>query len=604
MKPLFVAVDFETYYDAEVTVKKLGFRKYARHPRTVPYLLAIAYGDGRPSELFRGAEAVRQAVRSREALWQADTVVWSANANFDRAVWEACLGAASTLTWRDVLDLCTGNQYPHSLKNAAAAALNETVSKEIRTAMKGRVFEELDEDERRQVCEYCLRDAEIALYLVQKLHGTLSPLESWLSEHTQRINRDGVFVDTDLLEADINALKERIWQLKQAIPWVQDDPDKPALSHKELALWCRKHNLPVPASIAKNNEDVLELMAQYPELNGVISRIRELRRLNVVLRKAEVLAQFTDDTGNAVLGFQYCAALHTRRWSSHGFNIQNLSRETYQVLNREVYPRHWIVPRPGYRFVIADFSQIEPRCLNWLAGNKELLELMARGYNYYEAYATFAHKWRGEPGALKKSMNINEYTRLKSEALGLGYGMGAKKFAKTAKVDFDEAQAIVKRYRATFAKIPAYWERLDRAIRQAALHPEIPLAVRMPTGEYLRHYYVRQTTNAFGESCYHGYVANNFFDPMYEQSRLWGGVLCENITQRMARDVMADVIRRVEQAGIPVRFHVHDELVAEVPADRADEARQVVQERMTQPIEWAPGLPLACECRIAERFEK
>jgi len=80
--------------------------------------------------------------------------------------------------------------------------------------------------------------------------------------------------------------------------------------------------------------------------------------------------------------------------------------------------------------------------------------------------------------------------------------------------------------------------------------------------------------------------------------------IVSNCTQATARDVFAEGLLRIERAGIPILFHCHDEVVCEVPADRAAEAAAAISRLMTEPPEWMPDLPLSAETRVTDRYTK
>ena len=84
----------------------------------------------------------------------------------------------------------------------------------------------------------------------------------------------------------------------------------------------------------------------------------------------------------------------------------------------------------------------------------------------------------------------------------------------------------------------------------------------------------------------------------------WGGKLTENIVQAVSRDIFSEMILNIEAAGYPIVWHVHDEVIAEVPTDQADSALEHITELMSTPPEWAPNLPLAAEGAIFERYDK
>jgi DNA polymerase len=72
----------------------------------------------------------------------------------------------------------------------------------------------------------------------------------------------------------------------------------------------------------------------------------------------------------------------------------------------------------------------------------------------------------------------------------------------------------------------------------------------------------------------------------------------------MARDVMAESVLRLEDAGLPVIFHAHDEVVVEVDVGNKEEARKEAEHLMSIAPAWAEGLPLAVEGDFSETYTK
>ena len=67
--------------------------------------------------------------------------------------------------------------------------------------------------------------------------------------------------------------------------------------------------------------------------------------------------------------------------------------------------------------------------------------------------------------------------------------------------------------------------------------------------------------------------------------------MVENIVQAVARDCLAETIKRVSSAGYQIVFHVHDEIIVDVPLEDK-EALKTIMDLMAVPVSWAPGLPL------------
>ena len=91
----------------------------------------------------------------------------------------------------------------------------------------------------------------------------------------------------------------------------------------------------------------------------------------------------------------------------------------------------------------------------------------------------------------------------------------------------------------------------------------------------------------------------------WKRVETYGGKLVENCVQAIARDCLADTIERLEAAGLPVVFHIHDEVVIDVEPWADEEAMlQTVVEIMRRPIPWAPGLPLNADGWVGGYFKK
>jgi DNA polymerase len=85
---------------------------------------------------------------------------------------------------------------------------------------------------------------------------------------------------------------------------------------------------------------------------------------------------------------------------------------------------------------------------------------------------------------------------------------------------------------------------------------------------------------------------------------LWGGILTENMSQGLARDIFSDMMIRVDAAGYPVILHVHDEMVCEVPEEQAEQALSDILSIMHTAPSWIPDIPVAAEGHILDLYSK
>ena len=172
-----------------------------------------------------------------------------------------------------------------------------------------------------------------------------------------------------------------------------------------------------------------------------------------------------------------------------------------------------------------------------------------------------------------KKANPGLYKSVKAQVLGLGYGMGAGRYRETAAKDGiilteEEAQSTVRQWRTLNPKIVDFWGAFDGDIKAAVLDKSHVLKVEMPTGDYLRHFGIKywskedvdpETGDKVVKRGWESITTQGDYSPNSKQPNLWGGTMTENVTQRMARDVMAEAVLRLEDAGLPVeigRAHV------------------------------------------------
>ena len=587
-------VDYETYYDDKVSVVTLGTTNYVAAADA--YIVGV-HIDGVISQ----CGTLTEMGSTMEQISKDPTVrCVAANSNFDQA-WSDKYGWSSPNSWFCVLDQAAFNQYPRNLAGCAGVVLGEKVDKTARDQMKGVRYESLPDGEQIKMQEYCLNDCAKENEVLLKMPA-MSPFEEEVAEHTRLMNRRGVFIDTDLVEADKTKLEALRFATFREIPW---HADAPPLSYPALVRHCNSIGIPAPKTLSKVDEETTDLMDVHPALKEVVGAMRKFRKANTMLKKVETLMRRVSPEGVLPLDILYCGAPHTRRWSSKGFNVQNLDKEPMDVGNGDtVWSRHWLIPRPGHIFLIFDFAQIEPRCLNWLAGNEEMMAALRSGFSYYEAYLTAAKQaarvgWSGTPGTLKKEVGVAKYTKVKNESLGCGFGMGDKKYTTYANVSPEEAKMVITGFRKGNPKIVQLWRRLDGLIRTAAHDKSKHLAMEMPSGDLLQYFSIRSNTKG-----YEGFVTRGDFGFSSKQGKLWGGTLTENVTQRMARDILANALINIEKAGIPVVFHAHDEGILEVPIDSKDEAKAEADRIALTPPDWAKDLPLGIESSFATAYTK
>lgn len=255
-------------------------------------------------------------------------------------------------------------------------------------------------------------------------------------------------------------------------------------------------------------------------------------------------------------------------------------------------------------FLDADYSAIEARIVNWLAGQEDALAEYRAGVDRYKRMASVIY---GVPE--------NEVTKFpmrfigKQTVLGCSYQMGPVKFRKTCeKFGYKDLppgleEKAVKAFRLRHKKIVAYWDDVQTAACQAVLnrgrrflvrnvqflHARVEgmpfLLIKLPSGRKLAYPKPRFTN---GGLVFFGHlIGANWGDVS-----TYGGKLVENIVQGIAADIMANGAHNAEQEGYQIATLIHDQALA---YKREGQTPERFVQLLTQLPDWAKGLPLEAE---------
>lgn len=284
--------------------------------------------------------------------------------------------------------------------------------------------------------------------------------------------------------------------------------------------------------------------------------------------------------------------------------------------------RSVIAASPGKEIIGADFSAIEARVLAWLAGQDDVLAVLADPKR--DLYVEDARAINSDSRQLGKVCR-----------LALGYSMGPIKFRDTAKtygidLALKEARRITLLWRKNNAHIVSLWEDLERACLDAVFAPRTLrsvgpflkvaatpecLLIRLPSGRAIRYWRpsVRKVTKTIQTVDEEGEIVEmerestvlRFYTAGMDGSGMapeetYGGKLVENVTQAVARDLLGYAVLQLDPS-YPVVVHVHDSIASEVPCGTGS-VEEFCKIMATSPA-WAPGLPLAAEGYRATRFK-
>jgi DNA polymerase I-like protein with 3'-5' exonuclease and polymerase domains len=183
-----------------------------------------------------------------------------------------------------------------------------------------------------------------------------------------------------------------------------------------------------------------------------------------------------------------------------------------------------------------------------------------------------------------------------------GYGMGPNKFSAFSNMPMAEAEVAVKTYRDKMSTVVKYWRSLDQDMVMA-YNLEEPFGLDLPSGRSMQYGKLKRMKETGGMNRFR-YIGKLVRNGQMRDFALWGGILTENMSQGLARDIFSDMMIRVDAAGYPVILHVHDEMVCEVPEEQAEQALSDILSIMHTAPSWIPDIPVAAEGHILDLYSK
>ena len=480
--------------------------------------------------------------------------------------------------------------------------------------------------------EYCGQDVVTEKAILRRLEMFPMPEEEErLWQMDVRMNAYGVRVDTSLIGGALSIHERSTEELSRKAASITglSNPNSTA----QLLGWLRGQGTELPDLRKETVAETLDNPENLPEEVKTVLEIRQqLGKTSIKKYEAMKTACCTDERVRGLT--QYYGANRTGRWAGRMVQMQNLPRNYLKTLDyarklvkagnyegvKALYGnvpdtlsqliRTAFIPSEGHKFVVADFSAIEARVIAWLAGEQWVNEVFATHGKIYEATAS---QMFGVP--VEKIVKGNpEYSlrqKGKVATLALGYQGGVNSLISMGALGMglteEELPEIVDRWRQANPRIVDLWYQVGNAalaVMESAqpqavhglvfalegdlLYGQSFLTVRLPSGRKLFYPKPFLKENQFGRPAVHYYTVG-------QQTRKWevastyGGKMVENIVQAIARDCLAETLKRIDARGLQVVFHVHDEVIIDAPMETTVEE---ICGLMAEPIPWAPGLIL------------
>lgn len=645
-----LSCDIETFSDVDLI--RCGVYKYADSPNFEMLLFAYAVDDGDVHiiDIAGGEELPEKIIQAIKS----DTVVKTAyNAQFERV----CLSRYLKLPDGEYLNpqswYCTAVQAAELALPLSLADVGSVLGLERQKMTEGKELikyfcvpckptKSNGNCTRNRPChdinkwetfkKYCMRDVDVERQIADKLKMyPISDEEHRLYVLDQIINDRGVLVDSELAEqaVKLNSIQTAVAVEQAYMITGLENPN----SVTQLKQWLKEKGVEIESLSKKSVKSLAD------ETDGDVSEMLKLRLLmaKTSVKKYEAVIRSVCSDNRVHGMMRFCGANRTGRWSGNILQPQNLPQNHLPdlTLARDIVKdgdfemldmmfgnvpnvlseliRTVLIPKPNHRFIVADFSAIEARVLAWIAGEQWRIDTFKNGGDIYCASASKMFKVpvekHGVNGELRQKGKISEL------ACGYGGSVGALKNMGAVEmgVQENELQGLINDWRNANPHIVRFWYEVGNAAMKAIKEKTtVPLGklvfayergilfIRLPSGRRLSYIKPRIGTNRFGGDSITYMVINSA--KKWDRLETFGGKLTENIVQGTARDLLANALINAANAGYDTVFHVHDEIICEVPNGygSVDELCKL----MCIKPEWADGLPLNADGFECEYYKK
>ena len=643
-----LAIDIETYSSTDLS--KSGVYKYVEAEDFT--ILLVAYSFNCASvELIDVTETPEKLDEMRHILINPNVLKTAFNANFERTClskyldielppeqWE-CTRVKSAmcglpLSLEMVAKVLNLGQQKDSAGKALIRYFSMPCKPTVRNGNRTRNLPMHDLFKWEDFKAYCMQDVRTELAIRERLSFyKITDKERALWALDQKINDTGILLDPVFVQNAISIdviNKQRLTE--EAIKLTSlDNPNSAA----QLKEWLTAEGVEV-GSLTKSAIPDLLKATDCEIVSRVLTLRQEMAKTSVKKYTSMLNVICADSRLRGLL--QHYGANRTGRWAGRLVQVQNLPQnhlpdldlarklvadndvETLEMLFGNVPDtlsqliRTAFVAGEGKTFIVADFSAIEARVIAWLAGEAWRLQVFNSHGKIYEASA--AQMFKVPIETVTKGSPLRQKGKIAELALGYQGGVNAliTMGALNMGIEEKELKGLVDMWRSANPAIVKAWYKIQNAAIDSVETGEpvtimhgIKLFVKhdilfieLPSGRRLSYFEPRVKEGKFGPSL--TYKGMDQTTKQWKTQDTYGGKLVENIVQAIARDSLSEALLKIDAAGFKIVMHVHDEVVIEADEDSLD--LSVINRIMSEPISWAPGLPLTADSYSTPFYKK
>jgi DNA polymerase len=675
----FYHIDFETYSEKGIDC---GSYLYATHPSTRILLCAINTPSGKvvvwqnPSVEGSDAsenEAVLDILRGATEL----DIFYAHNSQFEydisdaRMLLDMGVKPPKQDQWRCTAAMCRKAAIPHSL-DKAAKFLN-LAEKNPQGSRLIKIFSEPCEPKPYYTvageklthaeawaafAEYCRQDVVVEMQIHKKLKAYES--KGWELEHfffDARMNRRGLPINRGNVMHAVTLLNQA--NAKLELQFTELTNGLMPSQTKAFQTWMQAEGYPYDNLQAATVQSVLDSPPDGISQKALQALEIRSKLSFAAVKKLPTMLELSSEDGFARNQFMWWGAIRTGRHSARGIQPQNMKRpeaifekghtdmiysliqnrcslndieDFYGDAHRSIASciRHFI-HHPTKQLLDADFSNIEARCLVWLAGQHDTLQLYTEGVDMYCRMAKLIYGRE-----ITKKDKAERFIGKVAE-LACGYQGGLNAFLLMAKaygVDVPEelAQKAIDAYRNANPEVVNMWRKVGEAAVAAVRSPDndftfrgitfrcttkrgFPaLLVKLLSGRVLTYPYpeVKKVIKKFpatkkrdamefevNQLTFYGQLKNSV---QWGRIETHGGKLTENISQAVSGDFLAHACISLEKKGFDVVAVIHDQCLA--LWDGSPTAREEFIKTMRERPSWALDFPLDATCDMTPYYTK